>query len=805
MRSKTLARADSAWRLVVAIAVLVALTAGSASAAANAINVEVANKTDRVTVTVQGDRVLSFVPIVSTAGKYLGFQFPNLLAVKGRLVPIKSGAIYSVRYSDFRANPPASRIVVNTASRLSYATEWSPDKKRVAIHVMKAGFEAVLTAAPPEPDAQLVAETTEPSEPSALSPAAAKAPEPVTGTEARRAAMRESLAAYAAIAEKSRKAQAAVAAAALPGQETPAEPEVRVLGVTETTAAPPEAANPAEPKPRTAADVPPAVSAGSALSVPPKMPAVAERKVSVNFLDADINDVLAALAEQTGRNIVASTDVTGNVTVRLTNVSLEEALDYVARLSGYNYTKDNDTYLVSKLVGRGPDTKTELVKLSYAKADDVVALLKARFPDVVVSKVGVEQTGKTGGEPGGGQTAVGLKNNLLVLAGPEASVEEARALAEEFEVKLRKESIESTREIYRVKFAHPAQLANTITALVPGVEVVFAPTSDFELVKFKSAKSTSGAAPQVERDFDTSGRGNASGSGKADPFGGSAGQGDGAGPGRPVGAGAPTNARTLVIVGDEKSVAKALEIAAQLDVKSPQIKIDAKISSINKAGEKSLGFKWEWGDFAAIEGFTDYDKTTDTAPGVENKENTRIPHDRLIRQPWSILAALEALVTSGDAQVLASPSIVCLERNPGVFFVGDEVTYIQRIEVTPTGQNIVTDTKRVGVQMVAVGEINDDGYVTLYLHPEVSTLKLTVEQGVTLPIVSSRFTDHVVRVKSGETIVIGGLIRSDEIEEMSKVPLLGDLPLLGQLFRHRRTVRDHTEVVMFITASILQD
>ncbi len=567
------------------------------------------------------------------------------------------------------------------------------------------------------------------------------------------------------------------------------------MGMTETTAAPRELAEPVEPTPRTAAETSPVTAERTR----------GERRISVNFLAADINDVLKALSVQSGKNIVAGKDVTGQVTVSLSNVGLEEALDYVAKLSGYTYTKDNDTYLVSTkdslrtlTSGSGPDSKTDLVKLSYAKADDVIALLKGRFPDVAVSKVGVEAPAKGGAEPKLGQTQVGLKNNLLVLVGPEVSVAEARALAEQFENTLRVQAIESSRSLYRVKFANPAQLAQAVMALVPGVEVVFAPTSDFELVKFKSAKATSGQAPQVERDFDNSGKSGSSGSKDQTP----AGQGAGASgdKGTPV-----TSARTLVIVGDAKSVEKALEVAAQLDIKSPQIKIDSKITSISESGENKLGFKWEWGEFAAVEGFTDYDKTTDTAPGPDNKQNVRVPHDRMYRVPWSFSAALEALVTSGDAQLLASPSIVCLERNPGVFFVGDEVTYIQRIEVTPTGQNIVTDTKRVGVQMVVVGEINDDGYITLYLHPEVSTLKLSVEQGVTLPIVSSRFTDHVVRVKNGETIVIGGLIRNDEIEEMSKVPLLGDLPLLGHLFRHRHTTKDHTEVVMFITASILQD
>lgn len=810
MRSSTLARAAIALA-----AVLVVSAVGSASAANAISGVQVVNKPDRVVITVSADRPLSFVPLRSAAGKYIGFHFQRALAVKGRVVPIRSGGIYSVRYSNFTSSPPTSRIVVNTGAQLAYATQWSPDKRRLEIHVMKAGFKPA--AGTPEPKAKPAADA-EPQDP----PTSAQTPsEPSTVDEPSASAapqtQEDRRLVYRMIAERSRRSRAAsessddgsrpisTASAAqaicdpkpttsASDSRTSAQPETRVMGMTETRTAPAEpvaTAQPSEPGTRLAESPPPAAR-----------PTQGERKISVNFLAADINDVLKALSVQSGKNIVAGKDVTGNVTVSLSNVSLEEALDYVARLSGFTYTKDNDTYLVSTrdnlrtlTSGSGPDTKTEIVRLSYAKADDVMALLKARFPDVTVNKVGVEAAPKGAAEPQPGQTQVGLKNNLLVLAGPEVSVTEARKLAQQFEDTLRVQSIESTRTLYRVKFANPAQLAQSVMALVPGVEVVFAPTSDFELVKFKSAKATSGQAPQVERDFDNSGKQAAASKDAA--------AGADKTEGRPT---APvTNARTLVIVGDPKSVEKALEVAAQLDIKSPQIKIDSKITSISESGEKKLGFTWQWGDYAAVEGFTDYEKTTDTAPGPENKQNVRIPHDRMYRAPWSFSATLDALLKSGDAQLLASPSIVCLERNPGVFFVGDEVTYIQRIEVTPTGQNIITDTKRVGVQMVVVGEINDDGYITLYLHPEVSTLKLAVEQGVTLPIVSSRFTDHVVRVKSGETIVIGGLIRNDEIEEMSKVPILGDLPLLGHLFKHKYTTKDHTEVVMFITATTLQD
>ncbi|MGQ9455208.1 MAG: secretin and TonB N-terminal domain-containing protein [Armatimonadota bacterium] len=784
--------------------------------------VRVVNMPDRVVITVQGNAALDFVPIISGAGKYIGFQFPCALVAKGGSVPIRSGGVYSVRYSNFAPRPPTSRVVVNTSKKLSYSAQKSQDGRTVEIHVMKA-------LPKPAPKAAVPAVQPIKSEPSTDRQPVAPAPTAFQGKltgekyhnpaeqDTRQESARDRLWAYKAIAERSRMraaqnlAKASEERAVSTGNttdtiaQTQSQPEVRVLGTTQTVA---RSVSPSPARPRMTANQPSKSSKYGNVALAPTTPAKAssyERKVSVNFLGADINDVLKALSVQSGKNIVASKDVTGSVTVSLSNVSLEEALDYVTKLSGYTYTKDGETYLVStkeslrSLTGESrSDAKIELVKLTYAKADDVVALLKSRFPDIVVSKIGVETPSKGAAESGAGQTPIGQKHNLLVLSGPEGSVAEARKLAEEFERTLRAQSIQTTRTTYRVKFASPSQLAQAIMALVPGVEIVFAPTSDFELVRFKSAKTSPGQAPNVEREFDTVAKGDSK---SAAASGGASKSDDSTKPAGPL-----TNARTIVIVGDEESVTKALEIAQKLDVKAPQIKIDAKISSINKTGEQKLGLNWQWGDLVVLEGFTDFNKTTKNPLGAtDNTHNVRISQKKMYRQPWEFSAVLDALVTSGDAKVLASPSIVCLERNPGVFFVGDEVTYIQRIETTQTGQNILTDTKRVGVQMVVAGEINDDGYITLYLHPEVSTLKLAVEQGVTLPVVSSRFTDHVVRVKNGQTIVIGGLIRNDEIEQLRKVPLLGDLPVLGQLFRHTQKTKDETDIVMFITASILPD
>jgi type II secretory pathway component GspD/PulD (secretin) len=168
------------------------------------------------------------------------------------------------------------------------------------------------------------------------------------------------------------------------------------------------------------------------------------------------------------------------------------------------------------------------------------------------------------------------------------------------------------------------------------------------------------------------------------------------------------------------------------------------------------------------------------------------------------------LISNGDGTLLASPSLICLEGKPGQFFVGDEIRYVTQISVATNGApTVTTDTANIGVQLSVVGSVSEDGNITLNLHPEVSTLKLDErmrsEAGITLPVITRRFTDHVVRVNNGDTIVIGGLILDSELDSLRKVPLLGDIPLFGHLFRHRDKTKERSEVVVFITASIVED
>ncbi|MEN6581913.1 MAG: secretin N-terminal domain-containing protein [Armatimonadota bacterium] len=425
--------------------------------------------------------------------------------------------------------------------------------------------------------------------------------------------------------------------------------------------------------------------------------------------------------------------------------------------------------------------KVDVIQVHYIPLKKISDIIRNSMPEIKLPED--KKNDKNEDQPGG----------FLLVVGPSSMVAEARRIAEEMDEATKELMGSQKTAVYRVKYVSPYDLALTLQRLVPGINVGPAPQDGFELTGPEAVKTgdngsqvtgSTNATANTTTNTDSSEE-----SGDKGPL------------------FIPGRTQSVMIVGPEDQVQKALELAASLDVKSPQIKIEAKVTSLTKDGEKKLGLDWNWDTI-------NYEESVDfvSPPPMDNdgkvyegfKPLTEASN-RWWRNPINFGATLDALITSGDGQLLAAPSLLCLEGKPGVFFVGDEVTYIQRIEQTDNGQNIKTDTRQVGVQLRVVGDVADN-YITLNLHPEVSVLRLVADQaGITLPIITRRFTDHVVRVKSGETLVIGGLIRDEEIDEINRVPILSDLPFFGKLFKHRDKTSNHSEVVMFITATIVND
>jgi type II secretory pathway component GspD/PulD (secretin) len=505
--------------------------------------------------------------------------------------------------------------------------------------------------------------------------------------------------------------------------------------------------------------------------------------VTLDFVAADINDVIKALAVQTGANIVSSTDVKGTITVSLSHVSLDEALDMIARLSGYQYAKIGSTYVIgtasglASFTGAGSDQTpvSAVVNFDYASYSNLSNTLAARFPDLKIAD---------------GSTVAGSKDGAqykaILLTGDAGTVAQARDLITQIDSSLGANVAQQSTDVYRVEYASAPDLISILGTLVPNLVVTPGPHQGF------SAKAPSAAAAA-----------SSSGASGASTSGG----GGGAAPGA---TGASQSAATgpdlLLLTGTQVDIARAQQILGEVDVQPAQIDFETKVTEVDVNKVNNLGLNWNFCGATTRIGERADNIANPPATLGDNGQTNLLSFGAIGRTAISDLATItmDALLSNGTAKLLADPNISAIDGHPAQVFIGNTVNYVESITQTTTGQNITTGSVQVGVILRVTGKVGSDGYITLNVHPEVSeiTSYLTVPGGGSLPEVSSRYADTTIRVKNGETIAIGGLIQENDTKNVNKVPGLGNLPFIGKLFQDSQDNKQRTEVVFLLTTKI---
>ena len=171
--------------------------------------------------------------------------------------------------------------------------------------------------------------------------------------------------------------------------------------------------------------------------------------------------------------------------------------------------------------------------------------------------------------------------------------------------------------------------------------------------------------------------------------------------------------------------------------------------------------------------------------------------------PSSFTSRLGALIASGKAKVRANPRIAAVNGQDADIFVGE--TKFIKVQYTSGGyQQDRIQGVDIGVKLSMTSWTGGNGEITVQLAPQVSNIS-ELERETGLPVLSSRTASTTVRVKDGETIVIGGLSQKQDYKTRSKVPLLGDIPLLGQFFRRTKANTIQSELLIFVTPHILTE
>lgn len=173
-------------------------------------------------------------------------------------------------------------------------------------------------------------------------------------------------------------------------------------------------------------------------------------------------------------------------------------------------------------------------------------------------------------------------------------------------------------------------------------------------------------------------------------------------------------------------------------------------------------------------------------------------------------ATLRAIAQAGSAKVLSRPSILARNNQPATITVGQSVPLITSVSyngLNGTPINAVS-YQNVGVILSVTPFITSDGLVEMIVSPQVSSIDTTtsipISQGVNAPVIDIRSASTVAVTPDGQTVILGGLMESSKAKTDTKIPILGDIPLLGNLFK--RTVRndEQTELMIFLTPHIIQ-
>lgn len=289
-----------------------------------------------------------------------------------------------------------------------------------------------------------------------------------------------------------------------------------------------------------------------------------------------------------------------------------------------------------------------------------------------------------------------------------------------------------------------------------------------------------------------------------------------------------SDTNSLLLYGTENEAQEARRLLASLDVPTKQVALEAKVIAIAKSAAKELGVDWSWSELPQYPYTVDYatvTRRTETAPGVYETTRTQVPEVQSNRTgiggsgripgivrfgrgpggyPFEFYysAKLSALITDGKAEILARPNIMTLQGKEAVINIGGKVPVVTRETTNGTVTDSV-DYRDAGIILRYTPRVQDDGYITATVHTEVSSPVYVEALGAYR--FEERTADTTVRLKSGETMVIGGLIGSEETKSLSKIPFLGDLPLIGALFRSEKKSKTESEIMIFLTANIIED
>jgi general secretion pathway protein D len=256
----------------------------------------------------------------------------------------------------------------------------------------------------------------------------------------------------------------------------------------------------------------------------------------------------------------------------------------------------------------------------------------------------------------------------------------------------------------------------------------------------------------------------------------------------------------LILRGSKEQLKRAESMLGILDVAPRMVALEVRVMELSKDDAINVGLDWNIFTGGAVK-FIRLQNTVET-PSNSVGVNIR---DRNFT--GDVVGTLDKL--SNRNNLIARPNMIAPDGRESELFIGDAIRYVETITSGQNGPSVQIGTVRVGINLSVLPRISADGTMTLDLRPVVSFLtgfKRVSVQGFAaeLPQTSERISQQTITMRSGETFAISGLIQSQDVKQLSGIPILMDLPIIGALFRRTTTQTIRRELVVFVTAKSLE-
>ena len=448
-----------------------------------------------------------------------------------------------------------------------------------------------------------------------------------------------------------------------------------------------------------------------------------DKTVTLDVQNMNIDAVLKTIADQSGMNVVLSSNVVGTVTVKLDKVSVIQALDSVLKANNYLYAIDNGiitvyTYQDSEQQDRFINLQTKVFSLNYTDVSDLKKVLLSM------------KTAR-------GKIETNEKNNQIIVTDTPEKVKEIETALQELDQQT------ETKE-YKLLYSKAKDVEPKILQVVPKEkgDVYVDERTNSIVVR---------ATPVILKNIDGF-----------------------------IGGWDSQHKQVLI---------EAMILEVTLD---EETKLGVQLQQLTQANVNSNG--------------PQHPSLINTAAMFASGLPAAGPAGfftigSLTADQYSV--ALNVLKNNTNTEVLSSPRVVVIDNEKAEILIGSSEPYAVAT-TDPITHLLVQDIKYidVGVKLDVTPQIGEDGYVTMKVHPEVSTARRVPEVDNVVAKDTTQ-ADTTMMVKDGETIVLGGLIKNQKKETINKIPVLGDIPILGGLFKNKDYYTEKREVMVFITPHIL--